>query len=395
MKNKILLIFLVLFTNFPLQAQLSSQIYNANIEASCIMFEPNSIDFSYKIASISGFQPNHEYLILCKAFLFPLENVQIDLSSNFIPIKPNEYKYLGSSNTVEDIFVDFLVPYPLAVINSGFFIKLGISDVTGDNIVYKLSENSYLKIIPASEIASPFVQCNNSGTIVLNELYNDYGSTLHWSVLQNGNSISIGDGLVANYSNIQKGSFEVKYHLDFSCGVPSYDISKSFRAGEPQFIFEGDQTLVTNEYGIANLHYIGGSINSINWTKSGAIASITGTLAVGKYKAAKTEDIGYIFANATNACGSVQKSIRIEVADMFALIYPNPADNEITVEIENEVFTAENTSISIYDQNNTLKYKTKVYQTKNTIQLNSYKSGIYWIELNNGVKSERKQFIVN
>jgi hypothetical protein len=91
----------------------------------------------------------------------------------------------------------------------------------------------------------------------------------------------------------------------------------------------------------------------------------------------------------------VQKSIRIEVADMFALIYPNPADNEITVEIENEVFTAENTSISIYDQNNTLKYKTKVYQTKNTIQLNSYKSGIYWIELNNGVKSERKQFIVN
>lgn len=153
--------------------------------------------------------------------------------------------------------------------------------------------------------------------------------------------------------------------------------------------------MVTNEYGIANLHYIGGSINSVNWTKSGAIASITGTLAVGKYKAARTEGIGYIFANATNACGSVQKSIRIEVADMFALIYPNPADNEITVEIENEVFTAENTSISIYDQNNTLKYKTKVYQTKNTIQLNSYKSGIYWIELNNGVKSERKQFIVN
>jgi hypothetical protein len=107
MKNKILLIFLVLFTNFPLQAQLSSQIYNANIEASCNMFEPNSIDFSYKIASISGFEPNQEYFILCKAFLFPLENVQIDLSSNFIPIKPNEYKYLGSSNTVEDIFVDF------------------------------------------------------------------------------------------------------------------------------------------------------------------------------------------------------------------------------------------------------------------------------------------------
>lgn len=223
MKKIMLSLLAVIFSNITLKAQLNAQIYNANVQASCSMYDFYNIDFSYKIAQISGFIANKDYCITIRPITNAIENVQLDIGSHFIPIGTkysctnNAYHYIGSSTTFEDFFIDFTIPYNLATVNNEYEVQILISQIIDFNVFSTLLiASSKIRIVPASEIASPFVQCNNSGTIVLNELYNDYGSTVHWSVLQNGNSLFIGDGLVANYSNIQKGSFEVKYHLDFA-----------------------------------------------------------------------------------------------------------------------------------------------------------------------------------
>jgi len=250
---------------------------------------------------------------------------------------------------------------------------------------------------PYAENAVPYISgasqvCTSAGLFSVGNIP-PYTSSYNW-ISNNYTQIVSGQGTSSIYLKATtSGAFTQNLEISVG-GCTPFTISKNLWAGEPQFTLEGDQTLMTNDYGIANLHYTGGSINTVNWTKSGAIASITGTLAVGKYKAARTEGIGYIYANATNVCGTVQKSLRVEVTDMFALVYPNPTDNEITVEMETESYVENNTTLSIYDQNNVLKQKETMQSTVKTIPLNNLKTGTYWVELNNSKKAERKQFIV-
>jgi hypothetical protein len=167
-------------------------------------------------------------------------------------------------------------------------------------------------------------------------------------------------------------------------------LTKSFWIGNPSFSLEGEQILGTDMVGIASLKDPHGGISSVKWTKTGAIQSITGSVATAKYIAGMNPGTGEIFALASNACGSLENHLLITVTGSLVNIYPNPTTDILNIEfipnknsdVSSEI-QSENTEteIKLYDKNMNILICRKSTDNSVSLNLQSLKADIYTISI--------------
>ncbi|GAB6278539.1 MAG: hypothetical protein STSR0006_05370 [Lentimicrobium sp.] len=240
--------------------------------------------------------------------------------------------------------------------------------------------------IKAPTILGPSIVCTSNSTFTLQN--RPPNSTVTWT--HSSNLIQLGGNTGTTYTvkaqnNYVSGNGWVKVI------VSGVEFSKTFWVGKPNFILDGDEIVDVLGPGIASLVYDQNQeITNVNWTHDGAIANVTGGLIVGHFRAGSQPGFGTIYANATNCCGSNEERLIVEVIDDWYKVYPNPAKDILTIEIErnklNEVIRTQEIEILLYNKLMMLQKHIKSTESKITIKVNDLKPDLYILHLKIGDK---------
>ena len=240
--------------------------------------------------------------------------------------------------------------------------------ITGDNNVCTSNKTFTLHNRPSGSSVT-WTKSNNL-TYVSGQGTNSY-------TVKANNSSTSGTGLVKVVAKI--GNFNTK------------SVKKTFWVGKPNFTLEGETEVGVRMPGIAIIDYPGNQyqgVTNVNWTCSGAIATVNGYLTTGKFRAGSYPGYGEVYANATNVCGSKENRLLIEVTGGWYNIYPNPANSVLTVEIEHDKMSKEmqtkEVEIRLYDKLMIMK-KHKVFKGNLIrLNLNDLKPDVYILQLKIG-----------
>jgi hypothetical protein len=178
--------------------------------------------------------------------------------------------------------------------------------------------------------------------------------------------------------------------------------TKNIWIGKPSFSISGDTELETGLMGIAEIDYnysTNQGITNYVWAKSGALVSITGGPAIAKYKAGNTPGSGTVDLTMTNGCGSTFKYFIVTVTGGYLIVYPNPVNNELNIEIksdESSQFTLpENAEIQLYDKMMGLKKIKRFDGASTTINVSDLKSDYYILKVILGDKTYEEKVIIS
>ncbi len=270
----------------------------------------------------------------------------------------------------------------------------------------------------ASEISvtGPSTVCTSNSTFILNNCPS--GFSVNWNHSSNLTYVS-GQGTnnytVGAANSSVSGMGWVKAIVNSSCGNDT--IEKDVWVGKPNFTLDGETQLDVRMIGIAEVLYQTDQyqgVTNVNWTRSGAIASVTGGLVVAKFRAGALPGYGAVYAKATNQCGSKESRLLIEVTGGWYKVYPNPVNNVLSVEsISSNKTVSSNTNLNnktaatsintisrpveirIYDKMMHLKLK-KTFDGKNTkINVSNLRPGIYIVQIINGKNIYKKEIIIS
>jgi Zn-dependent metalloprotease len=177
--------------------------------------------------------------------------------------------------------------------------------------------------------------------------------------------------------------------------------TKTFWVGKPKFTIEGEEQVGIRMPGIAMIDYSNGGGRSTNviWTRSGAIVTVNGGPVTGKFRAGSRPGMGAVYATVTNSCGSKENRLLIQVTGGWYSIYPNPAGNEIYINLDRskmpENFTSQKFTIKLYDKMMTLK-KQKSFMSENTnINVSDLKEGVYILQIISGKETFEEKIIIS
>ncbi|MCY1633075.1 S8 family peptidase [Marinifilum sp. D737] len=186
-------------------------------------------------------------------------------------------------------------------------------------------------------LSGPDLLCTGATTYTLNNLPS--GTTVSWTSSSNitfpsgntGSSVSAKAG-----SSTVSGTGWIEATINGTCG----DITlprKEVWVGRPLFILLGESqplyprslTTTTVEYLQVDDPYDQG-VTNMEWSYTGPLASINGNLLKADYRTSNSAGEGFVYANASNVCGSKENRIYYEVMDFMRMsVTPNPA-NEYT-----------------------------------------------------------------
>lgn len=223
------------------------------------------------------------------------------------------------------------------------------------------------------------------------------GSAVLWTKSSNLTQVSGNTGTtytVKASSSSSTGSGWVK------ASVNGTTFTKTFWVGKPSFTLIGDTRVGVREIGIASLDYDQyQGITNVNWTCSGAIATVTGGLVVGKFRAGSRPGYGAVYATATNVCGSKENMLLVEVIGGWYKIYPNPANDILTIKIEEDKLSkklqSKEVEIFLYNKLMILQKHSKFKGSKFTISVNDLKPDIYILKLKIGDKVYEEKIIIS
>lgn len=113
-------------------------------------------------------------------------------------------------------------------------------------------------------------------------------------------------------------------------------------------------------------------------------------LCQGEYKLSVTDMNGCV-ARDTITISDVTKVNRIEADLSFAQLYPNPAENQITLELERD---SKDVTVQVFDVQGKIVIS-KMYSTlrKEEINVEKLELGVYLVKVQNGIKFSEMQFI--
>jgi hypothetical protein len=165
--------------------------------------------------------------------------------------------------------------------------------------------------------------------------------------------------------------------------------------GNPDFTLVGTNELYTFDIGFVATANINGKpinsddeinprITSTSWSYSGPLTSIFGDVDNATFRSGRNLGPGYIYANSTNQCGTTEKRMYYQVQQAY-LYYPNPASEELTVEILSNEFesrkSGEKYNVKILDRNLQIIVNKDFNVNKTKVNLNKCNNGLYFIEL--------------
>ena len=308
------------------------------------------------------------------------------------------YRYIGTSGQSR-ITVEFFVSNEEIILNREQEFNFRILQTGGQQDV---STEFTAIVIPnsaqISSISSPI--CGGSRTFTLQNPPDN--STITWVVQRPGTDFS-GSGTSASVSfgsNPLSGQGTVIFTIDLDCQLPNIVISKIFWIGKPVFSLSGDTELEVRELGIADINYTGNSnVTNVNWSRSGAITSVTGSYVIGRYRAGSQPGYGNVYANVTNVCGSVEKTILVEVTGGWHRAYPNPANDILTIEFDKDKMPtnlkSEKVEIRLYDKMSNLKKMKSFNGFSTTINMSDLKPDVYLLQIKIGDKIIEEKIIVS
>lgn len=224
------------------------------------------------------------------------------------------------------------------------------------------------------------VVCSSNSTFSIQN--KPQNSTIRWSC---SNNLSIVNGQGSDnftVKGISNGNGWIQAIIN---GV---NFRKDIWVGKPDFDLETDASVYsTNMYGIASLDYMSGSISNVSWSKSGAIASITGGPVVAKFKTSKNAGIGEIYAYTTNICGVTEKRKLVRVEGFVFNVYPNPTTNNISIEVIENLSSHTNKQqdreieVNLYDKNFNLQKSIKTGEKLVSMNLSDLRPDIYILKI--------------
>jgi len=271
----------------------------------------------------------------------------------------NSWYSLNALNTSGYVFND----KQMAILNISPLLD-ACSDLSGSSIICS-SNTSYSVSVPSLASVS-WTKSNN-----LTQVFGNTGTT--YSVYATNNTGSTGF-ITATILNSQGHIFATR--------------TKNVWIGKPNFTLIGETEVGVSMSGVASIDYpcdISQGVTNVNWYRSGTIASITGGLVVGKYRAGSQSGTGIVYANATNNCGSTEIRLFINVNANGYKIYPNPTSNFITIEIDYDkmlqIFKREPIEIRLYDKTRNLKKVDRFSGISKIINLSDLEPDVYILQI--------------
>ena len=215
--------------------------------------------------------------------------------------------------------------------------------------IYQMTQRKQYQKALNINISGPSTICSFSNTTyTLNNL--PPGATINWTPSSNLSELSPNNEInyiVKAVSSSTSGSGWVQAVIS---GTGCGDITgrKDFWVGKPRFTLIGEDELEPRIRGVVFIRDNNGNqiivdshndphITSVNWSYTGPLDYINGDTHKAYYRAGRIGGQGFIYANATNQCGSYENRMYFVVNSGFR-ISPNPANDYIEAEIMDENF---------------------------------------------------------
>jgi len=249
-------------------------------------------------------------------------------------------------------------------------------------------------------IIGPSLVCTSNSTFILQNIPS--GSTITWS--NSSNLLHINEQNRSTYTVKAKNS-GVKgigwVRAALNTGCEDFIVENTFWVGKPDFYLDGDTRIGVREMGIASIEYVSTpyqGISNVQWTCDGAIASVTGGNVIGKFRAGSRPGFGSVYANATNICGSFENRLLVEVVDNWYMIYPNPATDQLNIDIDlnklSEELKTEPVEITLFDKSMSIRKQIKTKGSRFTLNISELKPDVYFLEIRIGDKTNSEKIIV-
>ena len=208
------------------------------------------------------------------------------------------------------------------------------------------------------------------------------------------------NGLAYVEATINDGFTQSTYRKDFWVGLPGFSI-------------DGDDLLFARETGFAVLNYTSNrvvqGVSSVVWTYTGPLDYVNGDMDDAFYRASSEGGFGYIYALATNVCGSKENRMFFEVEGGFhMLMSPVPASEELNVEIvdpENESTAKASTKgtttgtesylVTLVNQYQRVVYSQVHTEKQFSINVSVFPAGIYYLQIKKNDKIYTEKLIIS
>jgi len=273
------------------------------------------------------------------------------------------------------------------------------------------SDKASVKTLALPPITGSSVLCSGNYTFSVDGLIAGY--SISWSSSTNL-SYTSSSGTSAVFRVIGTGQGSINASIKSPSGQTLELTKKSVWIGKPNFTLDGETQLDVRMMGIAEVLYQPDQyqgVTNVNWTRSGAIASVTGGLVIARFRAGSLPGYGAVYATATNSCGSKENRLLVEVTGGWYKVYPNPANNVLSVESINSNKSVSNTNlrsktatintassqteIRLYDKMMQLKLKKTFNGVKTKINVSNLRPGIYILQIIKGKNIYKKEIIIS
>jgi len=263
-------------------------------------------------------------------------------------------------------------------------------------------------------VSGPKLACSNPVSFDLKEMPLSYASAT-WVIKQGAITKASGIGTTATANNLSNGNGEVKFTVQFECGLKSLTFSKEFHFGpysSSDYEITGPSSAPCESWVSYSIPQLEG-VTSINWDwpQEWTYHSGQGTrylaLITGQYS-------GVVLVGVNNECGQ-SGSYAYKYTSIYGYCgygfsyYPSPASNEITITI-NEPETidkVDNELIANVLSEDEITYTIRIYNRLGSlvstsfrkgksfnIPLHNLRDGTYIVEVSDGKNSYREQLII-
>ncbi len=258
-------------------------------------------------------------------------------------------------------------------------------------------------------ISGPTIVCSTGASFTVNNLPS--GTTVTWNKSTKLVRLSAQGANPCVFAASSSGEGWIQATINSSCGSITLP-KKNIWAGRPRFTITGTQELYPKalgfaalcEYGTDNPIMVGGDndpgITNVQWSYSGPLDYITGETGINyraKYAAGLTSGQGLIYADASNACGSVENNMYYSVEGWLRL-FPNPTEGTLYVEIDGTQFDKlpdnNRCTLTIFDKQMHLRKSKRFTGYSTSVDVNHLPSDVYIVRVKAGEKTIETKIMV-
>jgi len=264
-------------------------------------------------------------------------------------------------------------------------------------------------LLQSPKISGDSTVCSSGTTFTLNNRPSD--ATVSW--INSSNLVYVSGQGTDNYTvkaanSTTSGSGWVKAIVSSSCGNDT--IEKDVWVGNPGQPITDPPGYPTYQMSLGQIKTIRvvsapGNPYQYVWNITGSITKLSGGGTQCTVEATTT-GWGNFYVNSINECGtSVTGGGSVNVSSGGGggvLLSPNPADNILTVEINNNNTTdnlnkvnSKSSQLRVYDKMMNLKMKKTFRGSKTQINVRNFKQGVYILQIISGNKNYKKEIMVS